>query len=331
MQTKFLLASILLATLPGSTSEALRFGPPAGAKLKKTFVQKVTSALTQVSIVVDGEEVEVDMEASPSIALEREETIAVIDEYVQLAAGRPEKLVRQFEKIHSTSSEKIEFGEEETSQESEQGSDLEGRSVRFTWNEESGEYDVAFASEEGDESLLAGLDEDMDLRDWLPEKEEREGLAEGASWEVPLDAFRYHLFAGGLDLVDLDAQADAEADEDEDKRWKDYLENASGEIRAKWVRSEGGLATIDVDINFESWIAYEPSEEGVSSRVAFQYDLKGELIWNLEAGRVERFEVAGESIESVSFEGASEDGPSVGRTMEYTSAVSFTVETEALD
>ena len=102
-------------------------------------------------------------------------------------------------------------------------------------------------------------------------------------------------------------------------------------MRAKWVRSEGGLATIDVEIDFESWIAYEANDEGVSSRVSFAYDLKGELHWNVEAGRLESFDVAGECIESVTIQGASEDGPNVGRTMEYTSAVSFTVETEALD
>ncbi len=327
MRTPFF-ARLLCLAVPiavGPRAEAPCFQPPSGAKLTKRFVQKVDSALIGIEIEIDGEKIEQEDEEVPTIETRREETIVVEDEYVALAAGRPEELVRTYAKIHAASAQVIAFGDERAEQQSEEGSPLEGRAVRFRWDEEANGYDKSFAEGDGDEQLLEPLDEDMDLRDWLPRS--TDGVEPGASWEVPLDAFRYHLFAGGLDLTDLESEDSASEDDSApDQGWAEYLEHASGDIRARWIESADNLARIEIEIRFEGWIEPE-STDGESTQIRFEFDLEGELVWNLEAKRVERFEVEGETREEIETSAESEDGPRISRTMIFEGRTSFSVAT----
>jgi hypothetical protein len=71
-------------------------------------------------------------------------------------------------------------------------SELEGKKVVFTWDDEAQSYKTAFEGE-GDEALLEGLEEDMDLRALLPTAE----VKEGDTWQIDVKRLRSLLAYGG--------------------------------------------------------------------------------------------------------------------------------------
>jgi hypothetical protein len=324
--------SALLGLLAAASAPAgeLSFAPREGARVKKTFVQEITTKLKEMRQSIDGEPLEAAEVEQPTLELESRETITVVDQYVRVGAGRPLELVRNYEEVGSKSSRDVRLGDEGEQAQEEQGSPLEGRSVRFTWNESGERYEREFVGGEGDDALLEDLDEDMDLRDWLPGEEAR-----GAeSWEVPLKAFRYHLFAGGLDLEPVDGEAESDGELAEPST-QDYLDHATGAIRA--TRVEGGegadpdLERLQVEIELETWVEFERQEQSATTRIEIAYDLEGELVWNRAEGRIERFEVEGEYdetiVNSVELEGESGSIDLV-ETLIFTGRARYAVETE---
>jgi hypothetical protein len=189
---------------------------------------------------------------------------------------------------------------------------LEGRVVRFTWDEDDEEYRVAFADDgEEDDELLEDLREDMDLRAWLPDGD----VDEGDSWEIDIDDFDLVSSPSG---IDLDAEDQTEEDEELDQLLED---NTTGEVEATYqgTREVDGVtvAVIFVTAEIETEAEQITDEEGaeVTNTTAMGYEVEGELLWNLDAGHLYGVLLTGDMRWSLS-EGAVGEGPD-GEELEF--------------
>jgi len=199
-----LIAPALVAAL--APADKVAFHPEAGSKLSRSFAVKSNFSLDDFSMSMDGKPAPaIEMEMDISVNLD----IGVTDQYVSLAADRPKELVRSFDKLASGGSFSMQMAQMPGGgmEKSITGSsELEGKSVKFTWNEDDKKYDVAFKEGEGDSKLLEKLDENMDVRGLLPGKE----VSSGDTWDIPVKAFREILAPGG----DLSIRPKAEGEED---------------------------------------------------------------------------------------------------------------------
>jgi len=135
------------------------------------------------------------------MSFETAQTIVVVDEYGKTEDGKPLKLTRTYDEI-ATAVEiamSIDMGGETQDQDQsvESSSELEGLTVEFTWDEEEEEYVREFPDGDGDEELLEGLLEDMDLRALLPAGK----VSKGDEWEIdPTDLIPVLAPGGDLSL-----------------------------------------------------------------------------------------------------------------------------------
>jgi hypothetical protein len=236
-------------------------------------------------------------------------TITVTDTYGPLKDGQPAKLTRTFDAIGAEMEMDVAvsmMGNEENQSPNGSGSsELEGSTVEFAWNADSGEYDVKFADgEEGDADLLEGLVEDMDLRGLLPEGE----ISEGESYDIELAALIDVLAPGGDLKLDMEVDGqeagmggpDPAMMSDFRAFFEDMLE---GKATGKYVgvREIDGVqvAVIELDIEIDasadmSDMASEmmggeelPAEMSIDRLdVNMTYEGGGELHWNMAAGHV---------------------------------------------
>ena len=146
MRTTLGIALVLaLAAPPSSEPLEIAFAPDKGARVEKRFVQRLESSMTEQSHSANGEELS-DAESVEVENVVTDERVFV-DEYVELASGRPKVLVREFEKLHGSVTADMRGEGWEHEEEGESESVLEGRKVRFAWNEEQEEYVRRFLGE----------------------------------------------------------------------------------------------------------------------------------------------------------------------------------------
>jgi hypothetical protein len=282
--------------------------------------------------------------------------VDVTDVYAAVADGRPKKLVRTFDSMaqnmHFDISGPMADGSGPPAFDS--ASELEGKTVTFTWNDEKSDYDVAFAEKEGDASLLEGLFEDMDLRVFLPAKE----VAEDETWEVPLSALE-SLFSPGGDLK-LRPEG-VEVDEEQIEAFKELFANFhddledlfSGECVCTYEgsRDEGGTRVAEISVSLEVAGTIDLSEviqkviEAAGEQAGqpippisldtadlnLDFDGAGTLLWDLAAGRVHSFTIQGDASIGVDVVvGIEVEGESHGfdASIEMTGTVREEVETK---
>jgi hypothetical protein len=304
----------LLALAAPAGLEEIAFRVAADTTLVRTLENAYALELEEMVLSVNGEEVPADAFGEVDIRVAHSETFVVTDAYEAVAGGRPERLRRTFEELgreeRSTFSSDAGDGNDDTDYESE----LEGKTVVFSWNEESERFDAAFADgEEGDEALLAELEEDMDLRRLLPAG----ALAEDESWSIDPAAFDCILAPGGdLGLEDTDVEAEDASSLDDDLR-----ANLAGTFTATYegVREEGSARVavirleIDARTHAEEDLAEDEIPEGArgTGRIELGFVLAGELCWDLEHGHALSLELSGEhrltTVETIAgeFEGES--------------------------
>ncbi|MCY2959549.1 MAG: hypothetical protein NTY35_05225 [Planctomycetota bacterium] len=196
--TKVLLLPALLLPLPlllGSNAPATRvaFAVAEGKSLTKTFEVKADLSLEDMTMGGAAGGMVPDMEMTMGVAYK----VGVTDDYVKVEGGAPKKLKRTFDSLSSdvATSMKMEIMGQSRDQDSNvsAASELEGKSVLFTWDAEKKEYKRAFDPTGGEEKLLEGLREDMDLRALLPSGE----VKEGEEWEIEPKALVDVLAPGG--------------------------------------------------------------------------------------------------------------------------------------
>lgn len=307
-----LLAPALAAAL--APADKVAFHPEAGSKLTRTYAIKNNFSLDDFSMSMDGKPLpmDIEMEMDMSVALD----IAVSDQFVSLAAGKPKELLRSFDKLATAGSFSIKMpmmpdgGMEKSITGT---SELEGKTVKFTWNEDGGKYDVAYKEGEGDAKLLEHLDEDMDLRALLPTKD----VSDGDAWDIPVKSFRAILAPGG----NLGIKPKAEKGE-EGMGMMPGMDNFGdmaamlgetfdGEAKGEYkgTREVDGVTVGVIHLTLKMKSSNDMSEivkqaipelpEGVGKldidHVDVDADIEGEgtLLWNLAAGHVQSLELTG--------------------------------------
>lgn len=287
-----------------------------GTKLTKTFVSDLALELEELTIAlsVDGEDHPLDSpEVEMSIA--ETETVTFTDEYLALEDGRTTKLRRRFDALTETSSRTSTGEEGESEETSEEGeSELEGHTVDLTWDAEAETWGAAFAAEDegGDEELLAELEHHADLVEFLPEGE----VAIGAEWTVPAAAFLNLSNPSG----ELHLDTPSDKDEDDDDLQDQLDENIEGEITAKLVSVEDGLATIELKLELKTSGEVDQGTQEVDEStsvemeraVQLEFDLEGLLVWHVEEGRPVSFVIEGAlAFESTQKQSNDQDGTAV--------------------
>jgi hypothetical protein len=301
-------------TLAGS-SDKPTFDPTAGSSLTKTFVIDGEYTLDEISLIVEGQDM-VDMLPPIEVTMKQHSAIEVTDTYEAVAGGRPAVLLRTFDDLAASMNMVISPAVDVPEMEST--SALEGKTVAFRWNPEKSEYELAFHESEGEAELLEGLEEDMDLRLFLPQSE----VAVGESWTVELTELQHVLMPGGnLQLMPEGGKVDEEGMKMFEDIFGDFSENIGdlleGECSCtfKGVEEEGGVRLGEIAIELEvatnvdlaemldKVIRAAMSSEGAEGQfdlaietadLNMDFEGSGTLIWNLSAGRMHSFQVSGD-------------------------------------
>ena len=298
------------------TGEKLAFGPSPGSTLTKTFTHGGEYQLDQLTMVVNGQDL-ADMLPSIEMSLAQSTKIEVTDAYEAVEDGRPTLLLRTFDALSATVTMEMSPAEMDFP-EMASASELEGKTVAFKWDPEKQEYGCSFHEEEGEDELLEGLEEDMDLRLFLPPSE----VAENASWTVELDELQCVVMPGGnLQLV----PEGVEVDDDALKMFEDMFgefgqefgDLLEGECKCtfKGTHEEKGARIGEIAIELEVATSLDLTEfldkairamieqQGAGDMVKFSldtadlnldFDGSGTLHWNMTAGRLHSFQLGGD-------------------------------------
>lgn len=290
-------ASVLVVSAGSGRREELAFAVPAATVLERTLENGFTLELESTTLSMDGEEVPPEALGEFGVHIEHVERYRITDTFEAVEGGRPTRLLRAFDELGGQETMRATTDGEEETTSSEYESELEGKTVRFAWNGDAERFDVSFApGSEGDGALLEGLEEDMDLRRFLPE-----GPAdEGDSWAVDAQAFQAVLEPGGdLDLQEPDEERKPSSEHDEALR-----ENLAGKVSATFagvVEEEGQrFARIELVLEVGTFVEEElPAEDlpeagSGTSRSEIEFHLAGELTWDLAHGHARALELAGE-------------------------------------
>jgi len=276
--------ALALASFASGPDE-VRYAPEKGLKVKRTCVTSGEFELESESVTFDGEE-RLDPRKKSSGSLSIEERFVVSDELVAVGSGRPVKLARTFDELHQqqTASE-TRFDGEVTKQTQKLTCDLVGKRVVFTWNADDARFDVqAAADQKLDAKLLDGLDEDMDLRAFLPDKP----VAKGDSWHVKPAAFHAVLWPGGrLPYHDADKN---EPDADELVLNAALYASLDGDASMTYAgqRKEDGVKVfvLHVKADLSRTGEFVPSGEhatpGAKVKISFTTQAEGDLLWSVE-------------------------------------------------
>ena len=280
--------ALALASFASGPDE-VRYAPEKGLEVTRTCETSSEFELESVSVTVDGEERPVP--GKPSGSLSSEEKIVVSDELVAVGSGRPEKLARTFDELHKQQTISGPRPDGEFMEQTQKLTcDLEGKRVVFTWNADDKRFDVqAAADQKLDDKLLDGLDEDMDLRAFLPDKP----VAKGDSWDVEPAAFRAVLWPGGrLPFHDADKH---EPDAVEHELNAALYASLDGDAKVTYAgqREEDGVKVFvlhvkaDLSRTGESVASSEYTSEhggapGAKTKLEFTTQAEGDLLWSVE-------------------------------------------------
>ncbi|MCA9298834.1 MAG: hypothetical protein KDA28_07195 [Phycisphaerales bacterium] len=196
LQPKFLVpASAGLLLSFSATPDRVAFAPEKGLSVTRSFETRVTMDLEDMTLEMDGQDMTAMMGGLPEMSMTTTNTVSVTDEFVEMGQGRPKKLKRTYDSIASNTVVDVSMMGEGQSNETAASSDLEGGTVVFTWDDEKGEFGKRWADENEtrDADLLEGLEEDMDLRQFLPTAD----VEVGTSWDIPTKALLSLVMPGG--------------------------------------------------------------------------------------------------------------------------------------
>lgn len=335
--TSSVLALPLLAAGPAEV--ALRFAPAEGAAVSKTFTSTASLEGGDLRVVMDGQEVPPEFLPEIELTVESAMVYAFTDRYASVADGRPTVLLRTYDEIDethemTTSIVGLEGSDDVDEEQGTTGSStLEGRTVRFAWDAEEGEYARSFEGGDGDVALLEDLEEDTDLRGLLPGGE----IEVGDRWEVDAEDFAAWFLPGGdLGVVyEGDGADDMNADPTETSFDGELVLKLTG------VHDEGGerLAAIDVEGDVTMTVVAPTDLDDIpvvdgdaTETTTSRYELTGELIWNVSAGRLARAELEAETtVEIELVKDPAAPGPTFESVVTLEGTTTCTVEVEAVE
>lgn len=292
--------------------DEVAFRPSSELSVTRTIESTRNFSLDDMEMTMNGQPLPMDLQMEMDMSMTQK--TVVTDVYGAVAGGRHAKLERTFDELAQNGEFSMrmpmmpEGGQDSTI---EGASELEGKTVVFAWDEEQGDYVPSFEGE-GDEDLLKGLEEDMDLRVLLPAG----SVSEGDTWEVDVKKLRSVLALGGnLKVV---PQGDDKPDSgmpgmdgmsDFSEMFDDLIEgDATGEYRG--TREIDGVscqviglkldvrASADLTDKLEENVA-ESLPDGMGEvevdHVDMEIEIEGEgqLYWNPATGIAHAFELNG--------------------------------------
>lgn len=285
---------LLLAPAALSTTVAdYRFTPEEGSEVTIEFRQVFQVELVDMTLSFNGEEIDLGEMGTPEFELFDEEELSIRDSFVKVGEDRPSVVHRSYDELAKMSRQSGSGpdGEEHTMEDPGE-SDLEGTTVVFTWDADEETYVPSFLDEDGDEDLLEDLEFQGYLWDVLPDGE----VEEGDRWEV--DATFFDVLSEPCG--DLHFVLESEDGEDEDDDWgEQFNDNLEGEFYVTFAgtRDEDGVqvavftleAEVSTEIVKEEEIDDEIQGESISgttsSTFSFDFEMEGELLWNIAANR----------------------------------------------
>ena len=299
-----LLAAPLLVALD-LRKDSLTFHPEAGSSVDKELALSGAMYIDDILLNVDGEEMPAEMLGEMTdMAIEMEMSEEVTDQYVKSADGKALVLLRTFNDMAVSMTAGGESQEPEMSE-------MIGSTVKFTWNEEEEEYDIAYKDGSGDDEDLESLDVDMDFTYLLPEGE----VKEGATWEVVgMEAVRMFLPGGMVSApsegLDEDLGIGEMADEILMPQVEDALEEFTVDCTYKGTDDDGGAQIAfefegEISLDFSELVmaALEEQDMGgmeveadITMTIDIEMEGKGTLTWDAEAGRASGFEMAADVV-----------------------------------
>ncbi len=342
--TKVLLLPALLTSLPlllasNAPGTRVAFLVSDGKSLTKTFEVKSDLSLDDMTMGGAAGGMAPDIEMTMGVTYK----VEVTDEYVKVEGGAPKKLKRSYDSLTSAVSTamKMEIMGQSRDQDSNvtAASELEGKTVAFTWDAEKKEFKRAFDPAGGEEKLLEGLREDMDFRGLLPGGE----VAEGDSWDIDAKALTDVLAPGGnMSLKPKESGSDKmEMGPSGMENLADMFgDDVEGKSQAQFtgMREVDGvqLAVIKLTIDMKAktdmtdrvreQMEKGDKPEGIdemkfnSVDVEFAIEAEGEMLWNVAEGHFRSLDLSG----TTSFKSAQSMSLSVqGRSMDIDQSMEF--------
>jgi hypothetical protein len=309
-----LVPALLSSHVPG---DRVRFAPSEGSSVTKTFENKAEFTLQNMTLSMNGQDSPTKPEMEMTI--NSNQKVVVTDEYVANRDGAPKKLRRSFDELGNSVSVAMKMAMMGQTQNKDQNttgeSELQGKKVLFTWDEDKGEYRKTFDPAAEKDNLLKDLEEDMDLRVLLPKEE----VKEGASWDLDVKLLAAVLAPGGnLSIVPKEMSSDESMSMGMPGMGSmgDWLRGAlEGSAKATFsgVREVDGAkmavikleAKVSVSKDMTDMVqdamkkAKLPPEAGDLSidhmDVDYKLEADGELLWDLAAGHAHSFDMTGPS------------------------------------
>ena len=295
---KILLLAAPLVILPALLAHRtplakLRFAPAAGTKLTRTFENKTEFSLDNLSLKVNGQD---SMKPEVEMTMTQNQKLVVSDEFVKVQEGAPKVLRRKFDDLGSQMAldAKIEImGQSQDQNKTGKGaSSLTGKTVVFTWDEESKSFKTAFDPAEekpGDEwdVDVAGLASVIAPGGELKIKPE-----EKAASESPMGMGDM----GGMGAISdwlgdsLSGKAKAKFTGMREVGGHSYAV-ISLEVKAKGSKDLTELVKAEIEKSAKEGMTMETE----SVAVEFEISGEGELLWDVEAGHAHSFDFSGPS------------------------------------
>ncbi|HVS19323.1 MAG TPA: hypothetical protein VMT18_12030 [Planctomycetota bacterium] len=291
----FVVLPVALAAAPWSSD--LGFHPPDDSKVTREYSIQFDFELGDLTMIADGQDmsemVPGDFEVTGELRLQ------VDDHFVRSGGGRALELIRTYAEIVAN----MEAAGE--SQDFEGADKLEGKTVRFLWNEDESDYDVAFHESEGDESALQAISADMDLSVLLPGK----AVEVGDVWTVPAEEIGSVLmFGGDLDDQESGDEMGALMKRELGPQFDAMLADFKISCEYRGEREEGGVrvGVIGLTLAGEGELDLEPVILAAmevqelpmeidlsfnSALLEMSFEGKGELLWNLKNGMLHAFDM----------------------------------------
>lgn len=293
-----------------AAEDTLAFQPRKDSALRKTFTERTSWRVSELVQIFNGEPVSAP---SPEISGSNTREFTVLDRYAELSASRPKLLRRTYEALSGAMKLEFEVQGMAESVAAASSSPLAGLQVEFECGDGDSACRARFAAEgAGDTALLVGLAEDLDLRAFLP----AEDVGVEDWWNVDAAHLARVLAPGGRLSLDPDKGSIPPSE------LLDPLEVATtmlctlaenigelgGDVTAKWSETKQidgrSVAVIEIDWSSSSKDAHADRARAMlgaagstSERTAPAVDFevasegKGQLLWDLAAGRAHSFEL----------------------------------------
>lgn len=303
IQSSFAFAVLAIPLTLGlaAVADDVSFHPAKDAKSQKELRIEGEFRVKDASFTVNGDPVPAEVldqiksqELLLSLAVDATET------FLSTKDGAPTDLLRSYDKIEA----KVEVGDETKSP--EKANELEGKVVRFQWDDKGSEFKKSFHESKGDEALLENLIDDMEVRALLPAKK----VSEGDSWDVAAEHMLALFFPGGLasgagdssgDGPDMDAMGEEMAKQMQEafqefkvtctyKGSHDAAGTKVGEIAFAY----DGKASLDLDPilrKVQESIGEGAPEMDFSATASMSLKGEGTLLWDVATGLMHSYEM----------------------------------------